>query len=161
MDNLEKKVEEKNRILEYITSINIKPERVNEFLKENESQEINQPTKLYDLISRPQVSLEKLINKFSDIIPDDFNTENEIIESVDITVKYRGYIDREKKIADKIGRLSEIIIPENFDYSRIHSLSTEARMKLKKVKPSSIGQASRISGVSPSDINVLLIFIGR
>lgn len=161
MDILEKKQHEKNAIIEYLSSTTIKPEKINSYLEENQSQALSQGAKLYDLILRPQVSLESLSKRFPDLIPAHFNMEFEIIESVDINIKYSGYIDREKRIADKISRLSEIIIPDNFDYNKIHSLSTEARMKLKKIKPSNIGQASRISGVSPSDINVLLIYIGR
>lgn len=161
VEKLDKKNEERIKILDYLASVKVKPEFINSYLLENQSQEISQSIKLHDLIVRPQVSLESLVAAFPDLIPQEFDLNPEIIESVDINIKYSGYIDREKRIADKINRLSEIIIPDNFDYSKIHSLSTEARMKLKKIKPANIGQASRISGVSPSDINVLLIFIGR
>ena len=85
----------------------------------------------------------------------------EVLESLEIEIKYSGYIERERKIADKIKRLEEIDIPDKFNYSNLKSLSTEARMKLNKIKPATIGQASRISGVSPSDINILLIHFGR
>ena len=86
---------------------------------------------------------------------------NEIIEAVEINEKYKGYIDREKRIADKISRLEELEIPEKFDYSRISSLSIECRQKLEKYRPRTIAQASRISGVSPADISVLLVYFGR
>jgi tRNA uridine 5-carboxymethylaminomethyl modification enzyme len=89
------------------------------------------------------------------------SNSNEYIEAAEILMKYSGYIDRERKIADKLKRLEHIEISENFDYNRIYSLSTEARQKLTKILPRTIGQASRISGVSPSDINVLLVFLGR
>ena len=86
---------------------------------------------------------------------------NEIIEAVEINEKYKGYIDREKRIAEKISRLEELEIPEKFDYSRISSLSIECRQKLEKYRPRTIAQASRISGVSPADISVLLVYFGR
>ena len=85
----------------------------------------------------------------------------EILESLEINIKYNGYVERERQVAEKIKRLENIVIPENYNYSKINSLSTEARIKLKKLKPGSIGQASRIPGISPSDINVLLVHIGR
>ena len=89
------------------------------------------------------------------------NIENEIIESIEISVKYRGYIDREQKIADKIMRLENLVIPDGFDFDKVESLSIECRQKLKRYGPKTIAQASRISGVSPSDISVLLVYFGR
>ena len=114
---------------------------------------------------RPQVTLFEL----ADVIPsikqlfDDIeeNRKEEIIEAAEIKIKYSGYIDREKLIADKLQRLENISIENKFDYSTIQSLSTEARQKLKKINPKNIGQASRIPGVSPNDINVLLVLLGR
>ena len=161
LEQFQKKLRQKEKVLEYLSSVNIKADAINPYLEKNNSQILNQSVKIYDLILRPQVSLETLLLEFPELLPKELKCPPDVIEAVDIHIKYSGYIDREKRIADKIGRLADIIIPENFDYSRIHSLSTEARMKLKKVRPANIGQASRISGVSPSDINVLLIFIGR
>jgi tRNA uridine 5-carboxymethylaminomethyl modification enzyme len=89
------------------------------------------------------------------------NYSNEIIESAEIRIKYGGYIEREKQIADKLQRLEYVKIPNDLEYQRLQSLSTEARQKLEKQKPQTIGQASRIPGVSPSDINVLLVYLGR
>ena len=148
--------------LKILNSITVKPLEINTFLKENFTSEINQSQKVIDLISRPQVNLKKINNylklksELTNCIVDD-----EILESLDIQIKYCGYIEKEKELADKAKRLEDIVIPKNFDFSKINSLSTEAKMKLKRIMPSSIGQASRISGVSPSDINVLLIFMGR
>jgi tRNA uridine 5-carboxymethylaminomethyl modification enzyme len=89
------------------------------------------------------------------------NIDNEIIEQTEVHVKYAGYIEKEKNQADKLNRLENVAIPPNFDYSKVKSLSIEARQKLAKIKPITISQASRISGVSPSDISVLLVYMGR
>ena len=89
------------------------------------------------------------------------NIENEILESIEIAIKYKGYIDREQKIADKIMRLENLVIPDGFDFDKVESLSIECRQKLKKYAPKTIAQASRISGVSPADISVLLVYFGR
>lgn len=89
------------------------------------------------------------------------NLDKEVIEQAEIQVKYSGYIDKEKNNAEKLNRLEDIRIPENFDYSAIQSISFEGREKLKKIKPRTISQASRISGVSPSDVSVLLVYMGR
>lgn len=99
--------------------------------------------------------------EFKGIVEGITHKPDEIIESAEVLIKYSGYIDREQQMADKLKRLEYIKIPENFNYDEISSLSTEGRQKLKKVAPRSIGQAARISGVSPSDISVLLVYMGR
>jgi len=137
---------------------------LNSWLREIGSSELKQKIKVWDLLKRPEIRLVELC----DIIPRLseerksclFNLQ-ELLEAVEIAVKYEGYIVREKTMADKLKRLEEIILPKDFDYSRLKSLSTEARQKLGRLKPETIGQASRISGVSPNDISVLLIYIGR
>ena len=100
------------------------------------------------------------IQKLNDFIYDN-NIDSEIIEQVEIHLKYSGYIEKEKSNADKLNRLENVPIPSNFDYTKVKSLSFEAREKLTKIKPTSISQASRISGVSPSDVSVLLVYMGR
>ena len=113
--------------------------------------------------------LQLTINNLLDIIPElrrqtDYIEESrreEILEAAEILIKYSGYIDRERMVADKLQRLDYINISDKFDYSTIQSLSTEARQKLNKIKPQTIGQASRIPGISPNDINVLLVMLGR
>jgi tRNA uridine 5-carboxymethylaminomethyl modification enzyme len=102
----------------------------------------------------------KAVNSVSNYILKN-NLDNEVIEQAEIQVKYAGYIAKEKLNADKLHRLEHVKIPANFDYSKLKSLSTEAKLKLTKIQPVSISQASRISGVSPSDISVLLVFLGR
>ena len=120
--------------------------------------------KLIEVAKRPQVRMSELIKKFSElqkIFEDCGNRGDEILESAEIAIKYEGYIARERVMADKIKRLDKIKLDENFNYEKLNSISTEARQKLSKIKPGTIGQASRISGVSPSDISVLLIYMGR
>jgi tRNA uridine 5-carboxymethylaminomethyl modification enzyme len=162
LENLNAKIISKKYLLKYLNSNSIKPDEINEYLKENNTSIINQKTKLSDIITRPQINLIKLfkyLEKKLDIVK--HNLTDEIIESVDIFIKYSGYIDREKQIAEKVKRLEKILIPDKINFNEINSLSTEAKIKLNRIKPKSIGQASRISGVGPSDINVLLIYLGR
>jgi tRNA uridine 5-carboxymethylaminomethyl modification enzyme len=125
---------------------------------------MKQKTKAVELAKRPQlrlVELKEFVPGLQEIYLRCGNRGAEIFESAEIHIKYEGYISREKQMADKIKRLEGIALPEDFDYHKLKSLSTEARQKLSKIKPRSIGQASRISGVNPSDISVLLIYMGR
>ena len=141
----------------------LKPKEINEFLKKCNTSELKETTKMDRIILRPQISLLKLEEHCSRI--GEFfggsNYKEEVLRSVEIAIKYNGYIEREKIIADKIKRLEGIKIHSDFDFNKLESLSTESRQKLEKIKPATIGQASRIPGVSPSDINVLLVFLGR
>ena len=143
----------------------VKPEDINSFLDSLGTTQLKQSAKLYDLILRPQLnisvlenfipSLKEKISRFEPIRKD------EIKEAAEILIKYSGYIEREKLIAEKLQRLENIVIKNDFDYNSIQSLSTEARQKLSKIRPRTIGQASRIPGVSPNDVNVLLVLSGR
>lgn len=120
--------------------------------------------KIADLVTRPEVTinhLSKVIPPLKELISTFGVRAAEIVESAEINIKYRGYIDRERLAADKLQRLDSIRIPHQFDYNSIQSLSTEARQKLSRIQPESIGQASRIPGVSPNDISVLLVLMGR
>jgi tRNA uridine 5-carboxymethylaminomethyl modification enzyme len=151
--------------LERLKGISIKPELVNDFLVTNSSSPIKQRTKLFGLLSRPQVSLKSLLqnipylHKYFESIPE--SIFDEVIQAIEIRIKYAGYIDREFLVADKLNRLENIKIENKFNYSEIQSLSTEAREKLAKINPKTIGQAHRIPGISPNDINVLLVLLGR
>lgn len=153
------------RMLDQLTTISIKPELVNDFLVENASAPIKQKAKLYNIISRPQITLKDFFKRFptikskTEVIPDSLFSD--VIESVEIRIKYAGYINREKTAADKLSRLENIKIENRFDYQSILSLSTEAREKLSKLNPKTIGQAHRIPGITPNDINVLLVLLGR
>jgi len=161
---LEKKIAVES-IIEFVNNFSIKPQYINHILEGKGSSTLKQGVKLIDVISRPQISIFDLVD---DIIP--FKTFlttipaerfSEILESAEIAIKYSGYIDREKLVADKYRRLENISISGKFEYDKLHTISTEARQKLKEIQPDTIGQASRISGVSPSDINVLLVLLGR
>ena len=164
MDLLESKRILINRLIDFLKNYSIAPEEINEFLRKAGTSALKQKMKLIEVAKRPQVHLNELIEEIEGLrkIQDDCgHRAGEIIESAEIAIKYEGYIVREKLMADKIKRLERIRLDENFDYERLKSISTEARQKLASIKPGSIGQASRIPGVSPSDISVLLIYMGR
>lgn len=147
----------------FINSTGTQPCEIENYLKKVNSAQITQSRKLAYLLVRNEITLEGLIENVSEL--DKFVRENkiskEIIEEVEIQIKYKGYIEREKLIAEKLRRLEDIRIKEDFNYNSLQSLTMEARQKLTKIKPTTIGQASRIPGVSPADINVLLIYFGR
>jgi tRNA uridine 5-carboxymethylaminomethyl modification enzyme len=151
------------KLVRLINKTSVSQEQINDLLKEKNTTPINQTRKLVDILLRPQILINDVlflepIREFYDSLP---CIKNEIFEQTDIKIKYSGYIDREKLIANKLSRLEDIRIADNFNFNQLQSLSTEARQKLTKIKPKTIGQASRIPGVSPSDINVLLVFLGR
>jgi tRNA uridine 5-carboxymethylaminomethyl modification enzyme len=153
-----------NDLKKFCSEKSVKPDEINTYLKAKGTSEIKQSVKLNSLISRPQLNLADLSKAYRQL--NDFVTKiegniNEICEAVEIGIKYEGYIEREKLIANKIKRLENIKIHNDFEYEKLSSISTEARQKLQRVKPKTIGQASRIPGVSPSDINVLLVILGR
>lgn len=164
MDLLNEKKEHRDRIIDFCKSYSIKPAKVNEALEAAGTTPLKEGCKLFGLVVRPQLSLEKIsefipaLKEQLDMTP---NRKEEITEAAEIMMKYEGYIEREKEIAGKITRLENIRIKGKFDYSKINSLSTEAKQKLTKIDPETIGQASRIPGISPSDINILLVLLGR
>jgi tRNA uridine 5-carboxymethylaminomethyl modification enzyme len=152
-------------IIAYAKDFSVKPRFVNQLLTEKGTSELKQGVKLFDLILRPQISIFDLIEvitpfkAFLERVPEARKTE--IIEGAEIVIKYEGYINREKQLAEKLDRFENINIENKFNYNELKSISTEARQKLDKIKPKTIGQAKRISGVSPADINVLLVLLGR
>ena len=157
-------------IINYVKAYSVKTELVNSYFTEHDISPLKQTTKLFDLILRPQLNcdiLQALLPDFSvfinNLLAEEklLNRKEEILEAAEILIKYSGYIDREKMIADKLSRLEYINIPASIDYNTLQSLSTEARQKLSSIRPKTIGQASRIPGVSPNDINVLLVLLGR
>jgi tRNA uridine 5-carboxymethylaminomethyl modification enzyme len=162
MNRVLKKQELTDLFVKFLNETSISPDVINPILIENDSAPITQSMKLFKIAARPQLNFTDL-QKIPFVA--DFISENsidfEIIEQTEIHVKYAGYIEKEKNQADKLSRLENVAIPVNFDYSKVKSLSIEARQKLTKIKPITISQASRISGVSPSDISVLLVYMGR
>ena len=151
--------------IDYAKNTIIKCADINDYLIQNEISPLKHSTKLFDLILRPQLNIAILENILPELHEKIFQIDqlrrDEILESAEIQIKYSGYIDRERAIADKLHRLEDIQIENRFDYENILSLSTEARQKLTKINPKTIGQASRIPGVSPNDISVLLVLLGR
>ena len=161
---MRRKYYHRDKLLKFIKEMSVKPEWVNRKLKDLGTSEVKQSVKLWDILLRPQVTITNMageIEKLNTEIERITERKDEILESAEILIKYSGYIKREKEMADKIKRLEYIKIDMDFDYERLASLSTEARQKLMRIKPDTIGQASRISGVSPSDISVLLLYMGR
>ncbi len=158
IERLEKKIKEIENLEKDIKSFSVTPELINPFLNSIQSAPINQKRKLIDIVLRPEVALKDLLDFIS---LNNGEQEQEVVTSVEIRLKYSGYIEKEKQTAEKMTRLEHIRIPNDFDYNALNSLSTEARIKLNKIKPITIGQAKRIPGISPSDINVLLVYFGR
>ncbi len=162
LQRMEHKFNESEKMVAYYKNTSISPEEVNPILKAKKTAEVNQTDKIFKILSRPQIDLQDMmqLNKVTDYIASN-NVDQEILEQAEIQVKYSGYIEKERNNADKLTRLEDVKIPEFFDYDKIKSMSTEAKQKLSKIRPITISQASRISGVSPSDISVLLIYMGR
>ena len=164
MKKVDQKLSEINKIIKFIKTENVNPDDINNVLIKKNTKEINQKVKISNLLLRPQIKISDLITnitKFSNFISS-FNKDiSESIEEVEILIKYEGYINKEQEIANKLSKLENIELHENFDYQSLKSISFEAREKLSKIKPRTIGQAARISGVSPADISVLAVFLGR
>ena len=160
-----KKREKRDEIVDFVRNFSVRTAIINPRIHELGIEPLKQGLKLRDLVLRPQLDIAKLskvitpLAEFIDGI--DAERRDEIVEAAEILIKYEGYIDRERVIADKISRLESIRIRGKFDYSSIHALSTEARQKLQRIDPETVAQASRIPGISPSDINILLLLLGR
>ena len=142
---------------EFCYSHNLRVDQVNSYLESKGSAPLTESRKISDVAARPEVSLGELLS----LVPRGTQYSSDVIESVEISIRYKGYIDREKRNAEKVNHLENLRIPEGFDFSRVSGLSIECRQKLERYKPATIAQASRISGVSPSDISVLLVYFGR
>jgi len=162
------RLKEKTKMVEELTSWlrkkSVDPGEMNKFLKQKGTSEISQKIKAVNLAGRPQIELKDLIIRikgFEDLGLNDSKRKREIIEAAEIKIKYSGYMDRERGMADKIMRLEELKIQDDIKYEELSSISTEGREKLSKIRPTTIGQASRISGVSSSDISILIMYLGR
>lgn len=164
-DLMEEKRKLRDSIIELASSLTVHPADVEDLLVSVGTTPLRQGTKLFDLVQRPQLTLDilatavKPLRRLLDKLPED--RREEITEAAEIRIKYQGYIAREQLIADKLRRLEDVKIPRAFDFDRLQSLSTEARQKLSRQRPETIGQASRIPGISPSDINILLLTLNR
>jgi tRNA uridine 5-carboxymethylaminomethyl modification enzyme len=159
---MEHKLNESEKMVAFFKETSITPAEANPILEAKETALIDQSDKMFKMFSRPQIDLEDMmkLDKVNDYI-DANDIDLEILEQAEIQVKYSGYIEKERNNANKLLRLEDLKIPDDFDYNNIKSMSIEAKQKLSKIRPVTISQASRISGVSPSDISVLLIYMGR
>ena len=162
MRRMEKKHEQAKNFVQFFRDTSITPKEANPVLEAKNSAPVKQQDKMFKLFARPNITIDD-VRQFEAVEAyiQKNNLDAEVIEQTEIQVKYSGYITKEKNNADKLNRLEYVKIPENFDYSKIKSMSMEAREKLKTIQPVSIAQASRISGVSPNDISVLLVYMGR
>ncbi|MDG2498518.1 MAG: tRNA uridine-5-carboxymethylaminomethyl(34) synthesis enzyme MnmG [Flavobacteriaceae bacterium] len=162
LKRMEDKLSKAEAFVGFFRTQSVKPDEANPVLESKKSQPIRQSDKMFKIFSRPNIGIED-VRKFEAVEAyiQSNDLDNEVIEQAEIQVKYAGYITKEKNNADKLTRLEYVKIPSGFDYSQIKSMSYEAREKLKKVQPTTVAQASRISGVSPNDISVLLVYMGR
>jgi len=151
-------------LIEFLKVRSISPGDINPFLIEKGTAEISQKVKAINLAARPQIVLGELLEKIDGAAELGLNSserKREIIEAAEIRIKYSGYLERERGVADKIKRLEDLKIPDDISYEELTSISTEGRQKLSRIKPSTVGQASRISGVSTSDVSILIMYLGR
>jgi tRNA uridine 5-carboxymethylaminomethyl modification enzyme len=163
-----KRVEEKEKNIDatisFVKKTSVEPGEINGFLQEKGTSELKQKVKIESLVPRPQINIEGLsesIGSFKDFVKKEIHNDREALEEAGILIKYNGYISKEKEMAEKLQRFEDMKIKKDFDYSRLSALSFESREKLNSLRPETIGQASRISGVSPADISVLLVHLAR
>lgn len=161
LEKVNVKKEAMSSIETYISKTSVKPDQLNDWLKHQDSAPLKQQVKLRSVLTRPRIHLKDLRNVLPDLDNHLKNYHEDHIMSAEVNLKYEGYLNKERDLVDKMNRLEELILKDDFEYSAISSLSIEAREKLHEIRPRTIGQASRISGVSPSDISVLLVHIGR
>ena len=157
---VEEKIEKSGELEEFLKELSLKPNVINPILEENESNPVDQAYRASQILTRPNINLEKL-SKIEIIGNKAREYSEEIQEQAEINIKYKGYIEKEKENVAKLQRMENIKIPDDFDFSKVASLSSEALQKMNNIRPKNIAQASRISGVSPADINVLLIYLGK
>ena len=157
---VEEKIKKSGELEEFLKELSLKPNVINPILEENESNPVDQAYRASQILTRPNINLEKL-SKIEIIGNKAREYSEEIQEQAEINIKYKGYIDKEKENVAKLRRMENIKIPVDFDFNKVPSLSSEALQKMNNIRPKSIAQASRISGVSPADINVLLIYLGK
>ena len=159
---MEEKQSKSDSFVQFFKDTSVEPREINPILEKKNSAQVKQKDKMFKLFARPQISMadmRKVASVNAYILANGLDTE--VLEQAEIQVKYAGYIDKEKSNADKLQRLENVKIPKDFDYSKLQSMSLEARGKLNDIQPVTVSQASRISGVSPADISVLLVYLGR
>jgi tRNA uridine 5-carboxymethylaminomethyl modification enzyme len=161
MHRVDLKNKEVADIKNILASQSIEPSDINEFLTTIDSATLNEKQKASKLVLRPNISLQQIIENTNSLQEKLVDKEVEFLEQAEIQIKYERYIEKEKEIVDRMASLENLTIPENFDYDKVAALSIEALQKFKKIRPITIGQASRISGVNPSDVQILMVYMGR
>jgi tRNA uridine 5-carboxymethylaminomethyl modification enzyme len=161
MDKVISKKDGVEKIKNILKEISLEPSEADGFLAENNSAPLPQKQKAIQLLLRPNITLESMIAGLPKVQQALNGFTEEIIEQADIQIKYNVYIEKERELVKRMNQLEDLLIPENFDYNKILSLSAEAMQKFKKIKPRTLGQASRISGVNPSDVQILMVYMGR
>ncbi len=161
MDCVRQKQKATEQIIKSLDAFSIEPEEINNYLKTLNSATLNQKQKATQILLRPEVSIKQMLQAVSQLAEIINENQTEILEQVEIQIKYQTYIEKEKESAERVSQLEELLIPESFNYGKLNALSAEARQKFNKIKPRTLGQASRISGVTPSDIQILMVYMGR
>jgi tRNA uridine 5-carboxymethylaminomethyl modification enzyme len=158
---VQKKKENIESIIKKFNEVSVDPEDINSFFENVGSTPLSQKQKLAQLVLRPGIGAKEMIDHH-DGLKKDFSDYHEIeIEQAEIQMKYAVYIEKEKEMVERMGQMEDLEIPVSFDFSRVQAISTEAREKLKKIQPRTLGQASRISGINPSDVQILMVYMGR
>jgi len=163
-DRLEQVLEKKsivNDIKEFLSETSVAPEEINEYLEKNEKNTLKERQKMQKLLLRPEISINDLILSIPSVQEKLKTLNSQEIEQAEIQIKYQVYLDKEKELVQKMNQMDDLKIPENFQYNKLTALSTEARQKLSQIRPHTLGQAGRISGVNPSDIQILMVYMGR
>ena len=163
LDKVEDKIRKTELVINHLKAASTSPHLANDWLLAQGTDPIDQKVRYYNLLTRPQISLPEMVDEFTDLKRGltKINIYPEILEQAEITIKYESYISKESDIAERINRLEDMELYPQLDYDQLNALSAEARQKLSKIRPRTLGQASRISGVNPSDISVLMVYMGR
>ncbi|MDZ4668664.1 MAG: tRNA uridine-5-carboxymethylaminomethyl(34) synthesis enzyme MnmG [bacterium] len=161
LQDVEKKIEQTKTVVDYFIKTSITPQEANPLLTSLGTTPLPQNYKLHQIISRPQIGIKQMAENWPTVSKITHYLTDEVILQAEVLMKYEGYLEKEKLLVDKMSRLEDFVIPESFDYLTVKSISIEAREKLKKQRPKTLGQASRISGISPSDVSILMVHLGR
>jgi tRNA uridine 5-carboxymethylaminomethyl modification enzyme len=164
MNKVSEKQFKTEELIKFIRKTSVDPQRINPILEKKKTSPIRQKVKMDGVLARPFLTIQDLQfanDSLTEFIDNIGNEKRDVLEQAEIMIKYKGYLDREKDVADKLSRLEYVVIPDSIDYGKFSSLSNEAKEKLSEIGPKTLGQASRISGIKPSDISVLMIYLGR
>jgi tRNA uridine 5-carboxymethylaminomethyl modification enzyme len=161
LENVKRKQEAVERIKKILNETTIDPAAINGFLQQKDSASLTQKQKLGQILLRPNISLDELIKEVPAVKAAFENENKEHLQQAEIQVKYDVYIGKEKELVARMNQMEELEIPSTFDYKKVQAISAEAREKLNRIKPQTLGQASRISGINPSDVQILMVYMGR